>query len=72
MSRGRKSKTVEETAHDVSNTMMSMQVTFTPVVEGIAGYKALLVANGFNEATADMMSVDYHRVVMCMIMQANN
>lgn len=63
-------KTPDEIASDVSNVMMSMQVTFAPIVDGLVGYKAKLVSQGFSNEASDAMVVDYHRIILAILMNS--
>jgi hypothetical protein len=52
---------------DLASAMADLLVNLEPIREAVTGYRADLIRQEFSADTADMMAMDFHRVLMGML-----
>ncbi len=55
---------------DLSEALLQIADLVAPVLDAVTGYRATCLSHGFSKAAAETMSVEYHNVLLQVILKA--
>lgn len=64
-------KVADEMLPEVAQMMVQMLQVFEPIVEGVAGYKAKMIAAGFAEPVAEQLAITFHQAMITIFIKSS-